>query len=96
MEVEAVAPGLAWATGSDVTEVWLVAEAADAGAGARAEGAAALDGGADEAGEDWRGLAEGVGGRAIVFRLELAAGEQPPDAGTDSGEDLENMSDEGD
>lgn len=57
--------------GGDVTEVWLVAEAADAGAGAGAEGNAALEGGADEAGEDGRGLAEGVGGRAVVFRLLL-------------------------
>jgi len=45
VEVEA-APGLAWVTGSDVTEVWVVTEAADAGTRARAEGntSASLDG----------------------------------------------------
>ncbi len=88
VEVEALELGLAGAAGGDVTEVRLVAEAADTGAGAGAEGDAALDGGADDPGQDWRGLAEGVGRRAVVFRLELATGEQPPDTAADGGEDL--------
>ncbi len=88
MEVEAIELGLARAAGGDVTEVRLVAEAADASAGAGAEGDAALDGGADEAGEDGRSLGEGVSRRAIVFGLELATGEQLLDAGADGGEDL--------
>jgi hypothetical protein len=50
VEVEAVELGLTRAAGDDVTEVRLVAEAADAGAGAGAEGDAALDGGRHEAG----------------------------------------------
>jgi hypothetical protein len=69
-------------------EVRLVAEAADAGAGPAAEGDAALDGGAHEAGQDGRGFGERVGGRAVVFRLELATGEQPPDPGADGGQDV--------
>jgi len=82
----------AWrAPGGDVTEVRLVAEAADAGAGAGAEGDAALDGGADDPGQDGRGLAEGVGRRAVVFWLELATGEQPPDPGADGGEELRQV-----
>jgi hypothetical protein len=85
VEIEAVELGLAGAARGDVTEVRLVAEAADAGAGAGAEGDAALHGGADEAGQDGRGFAEGVGRRAVVFRLELAAGEQAPDTGADGG-----------
>ena len=50
VEVEAGDLGLTRAAGDDVTEVRLVAEAADAGAGAGAEGDAALDGGPHEAG----------------------------------------------
>jgi hypothetical protein len=75
---EAVELGLTRAARGDVTEVRLVAEAADAGTGAGAEGDAALDGGAHKTGEEQRGLGEGIGPRAAVFRLELAAGEQPP------------------
>ena len=45
----------------------LVADAPDAGAGAGAEGDAALDGGADEAGQHGRGLAEGIGRRAGIL-----------------------------
>jgi hypothetical protein len=52
VEVEAVELSLTRAAGGDVTEVRLGAEAADAGAGAGAEGDAALDGGPDEAGQD--------------------------------------------
>ena len=33
----------------------------------------------------------GVGGRAVVFRLELAAGEQPSDTGADGGEDVRHV-----
>jgi hypothetical protein len=43
-----------------VPEVRLVAEAPDAGAGARTEGDAAVVGGAHETGEDGRGLGEWV------------------------------------
>ena len=66
-------------------EVRLVAEAPDAGAGARTEGDAALDGGAHETGEDGRGLGEWVSGRAVVVRLELTTseGEEPSDPGAD-------------
>jgi hypothetical protein len=74
-----------------VTQVRLVAEAADARAGTGAEGDAALDRGADEAGQDGRGLAEGVGRGVVVFRLELAAGEQLSDPGADGGEDLRHV-----
>ena len=62
-------------------EVGLVAETAAADAGPGAQGDAALDGGALEPGPDWRGLGERVGGRVVVFRLELAAGEQLSDPG---------------
>jgi hypothetical protein len=72
-------------------EVWLVAEAADAGAGPGPQGDAALDGGAHEPGQDGRGLGERVGGRAVVCRLELAAGEQPSDPGTDGGQDVRHV-----
>jgi hypothetical protein len=44
LPVEAVELGLTRAAGGDVPEVRLVAEATDAGAGAGAEGDAALDG----------------------------------------------------
>ena len=52
VEVEALELGLAGPAGGDVTKVRLVAEAADACAGAGAEGDAALDGGADDPGQD--------------------------------------------
>jgi len=68
-----------------VTEIRLVAEAADAGAGTGAEGNAALDGRADDPGEDGRGPAEGIGRRVVVSRLELATSEQPPDPCADRG-----------
>jgi hypothetical protein len=71
-----------------MAEIGLVAEAADAGAGPGAEGDAALDGGADEAGQDGGGLSEWVGGRLVIFRLELAAGEEPSDPGADGGQDV--------
>ena len=76
-------------------EVWLVAEAADAGAGPGLQGDAALDGGAHEPGQDGRGLGERVGGRAVVCRLELAAGEQPSDRGTDGGQDVRHVATQG-
>jgi hypothetical protein len=91
VEVEALELGLARAAGGDVTEVRLVAEAADAGAGAGAEGDAALDGGPDEVSQDGRGFAEGVGRRAVGCWLELATGEQPPDPGADGGKDLRQV-----
>jgi hypothetical protein len=56
VEIEALEVGLARAAGGDVTEVRLVAEAAEAGAGAGAEGDAALDGGAPDPGQDGRGF----------------------------------------
>ena len=68
VEVDAVELGLARAAGGDVTEVRLVAKAADAAAGAGTEGAAVLDGGADEAGQARRGLGERVGRRRVVRR----------------------------
>ncbi|MCI0547655.1 MAG: hypothetical protein L0027_10270 [Candidatus Rokubacteria bacterium] len=49
-----------------MTEVRLVAEAADAGAKAGAEGDTTLDGGTDEAGQDRGGLGEWVGRRRVV------------------------------
>ena len=56
VEVEASSWACRGPAGGRVTEVRLVAEAADAGAGAGAEGDAALDGGADDPGQDGRGL----------------------------------------
>jgi hypothetical protein len=50
VQVEAVELGLARAARGGVTKVRRVAEVADAGAGAGAEGDAALDGGAGDAG----------------------------------------------
>jgi hypothetical protein len=91
VEVEAVELGLARAAGGGVAEVRLVAEAAHASAGTGAEGDAALDRGADDAGQDGRGLGEGVGRGAVVFRLELAAGEQSPDTDADGGEDVRHV-----
>jgi hypothetical protein len=72
-------------------EVRLVAEAADAGAGPGAQGDAPLDGGAHEPGQDGRGLGKWVGGRLVVFRLELAAGEQLSDPGAGGGEDVRHV-----
>jgi hypothetical protein len=43
-----------------------------------AEGDAARDRGADEAGPGGRGLAEGVGRGVVVFRLEFYAGSRQP------------------
>jgi hypothetical protein len=91
VEIEAVELGLTRTAGGDVTEVRLVAEAADASAGAGAEGDTALDGGADEAGEDGRGLGERVGRCRVIGRLEVAAGEQPRDTGADGGEDVRHV-----
>jgi len=91
VEIEAVELGLARAAGGDVTQGRLVAEAPDAGAGAGAEGDAALDGGAGEAGQDGRGVGEGVGRGRVVSGLEVAAGEQPPHAGADGGEDVRHV-----
>jgi len=88
VQVEAVEVGLAGAARGEMPEIGLVAEATDAGAGPGAEGDAALDGGAHEASQDGRGLGEWVGGCVVVFRLELAAGEQPPDPGADGGQDM--------
>ena len=56
VEVEALELGLARTARGDVTEVRLVAEAAEAGADAGAEGDAALDGGAPDPGQDGRGF----------------------------------------
>jgi hypothetical protein len=42
-----------------------------------------------EPGQDGRGLGERVGG--LVCRLELAAGEQPSDPGTDGGQDVRHV-----
>jgi hypothetical protein len=88
VEVEAVELGLARSARGGVTQVRLVAEAADAAAGAGAEGDAALDGGAGEAGQDGRGFGERVSRGRVVGKLALAAGEQPPHACADGGEDL--------
>ena len=64
-------------------QIRLVAEAVDASASAGAEGDVALDGGAGEAGQNRGSLRELVGRGVVVFRLELAADEQPPDPGAD-------------
>ncbi len=66
------------------------ADAANARAGAGAEGDA-LDGVADEAGEDERGPRRWVGRRAVVVRLQMVAGQEPPHAGADGGEDLDQI-----
>jgi hypothetical protein len=50
-----------------------------------------LDGGAHEPGQDGRGLGELVGKRAVVFRLELAAGERLSDLGADGVEDVRHV-----
>jgi hypothetical protein len=63
VEVEAVELGLARSARGGVTQVRLVAEAADTAAGTGPEGDATLDGGADEAGQDGRGFGERVGRR---------------------------------
>ena len=68
VEVEAVELGLPRAVRGDVTEVRLVAEAADTGA----EGDAALDGGPDEAAQGRRGFGQRVRRGRIVGRLEVA------------------------
>jgi hypothetical protein len=91
VEIEAVELGLTRAAGGDVTEVRLVAEAPDAGAGAGAEGDAALDGGAGEAGQDGRGVGERVRRGRVVSGLEVAAGEQTSHAGADGGEDVRHV-----
>jgi hypothetical protein len=88
VEIEAIELGLTRAAGGDVTEVRLVAEAADAGAGPWPQRDAALDGGPDEAGQDWRDFGERVRRRRVVGGLQLAAGEQSPDPGADGGEDV--------
>jgi len=69
-------------------QIRLVAEAVDASASAGAEGDVALDGGAGEAGQNRGSLRELVGRGVVVFRLELAADEQPPDLGADGGADV--------
>jgi hypothetical protein len=91
VKYEAVELGLTRAAGGDVTEVRLVAEAADAGAGAGTEGDTALDGGADEAGPDRRGLGKRVGRCRVVGGLEVAAGEQLPDVGADGSKDVRHL-----
>jgi hypothetical protein len=91
VEVEAVELGLMRAAGDDGTEVRLVADAADAGAGAGAEGDAALDGGAGEAGQDGRSFGERVRRGCVVGGLQVAAGEQAPDTGADGGEDVRHV-----
>jgi hypothetical protein len=77
VEIEAVELGPAGPAGADVVQLRLVADAADASAAAGAEGDAALDRGADEAGRHGQGLPERIGRRAVTFRLEPTAGEQP-------------------
>src|SRR5262249_7039631 len=47
--------------------------------------------GADDPGEDGRGLVEGVGWRAVVCWFALAPGKQPPDTGADGSEDLRHL-----
>ena len=86
--INAVELGLTRAAGGDVTEVRLVAEAADAGAGPWPQRDAALDGGPEEAGQDRRDFGERVRRRRVVGGLQLPAGEQSPDSGADGGEDV--------
>jgi len=91
VEIEAVELGLTRAARGDVLEVRLVAEAADAGAGPWPQRDVALDGGPDEAGQDRRDVCERVQRRRVVGGLQLAAGEESPDAGEDGGEDLRHV-----
>ena len=91
VEIEAIELGLTRAAGGDVTEGRPVAEAAEAGTSAGAEGDAALDGGVGEAGQDGGGVGERVRRGGVVSGLEVAAGEQPPHAGTDGGEDVRDV-----
>jgi len=91
VEIEPVELGLTRAAGGDVTEVRLVAEAADAGAGTGAQGDAALDGGLNEAGQDGRDFGERVRRGRVVGGLQVTAGEQLPDPGADGGEDTRHV-----
>jgi hypothetical protein len=68
VEVETIELGLTRAARGDVTEVRLVAEAADTGAGPWPQRDAALDGGPDEAGQGWRDVGERVRRRRVVGR----------------------------
>jgi len=76
VEIEAVELGLTRAAGGDVTEVRLVAEAADAGAGPWPQRDAALDGGTDDAGQDRRDFGERVRRGRVVGGLQLPATRQ--------------------
>ena len=76
VEIEAIELGLARPARGGVAHSGLGPEATHARAGARAEGDAALDGGADEPGQDGGGLGERVGRDAVVVGLETAAGEE--------------------
>ena len=73
VEVEAVQLGLTRAAGGDVTEARLVTEAADAGAGAGAEGDPALDGGPNEADQDGGDFGERVRRGRVVGGLWRAS-----------------------
>jgi hypothetical protein len=77
VEVEAIELGLPGAPGGDVTEIRLVAEAADAGAGTGAEGNAALDGRADDPGEDGRGLPTRAGDERAAARPVCGPWQEP-------------------
>src|SRR3970282_1836169 len=91
VEIEAIELGLTRAAGGDVTEVRLVAEAADAGTSAGAEGDAALEGAGGGAAQDGGGVGERVRRGGVVSGLEGAVGEQPPHAGADGGEDVRDV-----
>src|SRR5207247_6336243 len=91
VEVKAVELSLTRAAGGEVAEVRLVAKAADAGTGTGAEGDAALNGGAHEAGEDGRDFGERVRRSRVVGRLQVAASEQSSHACADGGEDLADL-----
>ena len=88
MEVEPIELDLAGAAGGDVTEVRLIVEAADPSVGPGAKGDAVLDGGADEASKDGQDSSEWVRRGRVVGRVQVAAGEEPPDAGAHGGEDV--------
>ena len=81
VKIEAIELGLARSARGGVARSGLGSEATHARASARAESAAALDGGANEPGQDGGGLGEGAGQGAVVLGLESAASEKPPHAG---------------
>jgi hypothetical protein len=89
VQIEAVQVRLARAAGADVGGVRIVPYGSHPGAGARAQGDAALDRSAGEAGQQRRGLGEGV--RRLRVRgpgVEIAPNQQALHAPADGGKHL--------